>query len=494
MAARGILSLRFRLFYWLLAVGLLAGAVAAGAIALRPNGDLAGGVTVGEKLLAVAADRATLQARADGSARLRLLDGLRAASLLTDALVARHEDGERPVDALPVPRQAAFAALDGLNAALREAMVRPGEGTRRAVDAAAKRALEALARLADAGDDQPVVLSMSPRFAPPRRATGELTISPSVPPAPDGGGLRVDAAPGPAGDQAVPTVPRYAPEFTAATTEDVPVRIEIVGLRLAAAGGPRPVLSIGGWRGAAEVAPERLFFAVPRSVFATDMQRTTLANATLSIRRGGRVVAFQLAFIVLPDRPGSFAFDQKVQASELETKTLVSPELLARAGAGETRTLRRCFDPPEEWRFDKASRRIVIVERLGWIDDMADPSLNTGLVEFASDEGPDQICVVASARPATKAARTATIGRFEVTLLRDRPIERTVRTGVRALDWREAARVPLEDGLIEQRLYVRLFDEIDYEFAALPAVALPFLRIDKRGKALVLQADPDLEP
>jgi hypothetical protein len=494
MATRRVLSFRVKLLHWLVVVGLLAGAVAAGAIAIRPNGEVAGGITVGEKLLAVAAERATLQARADGGARLRLLDGLRAASLLTDALVVRHDDGERPLESLPAPRQAAFAALDGLNATLREAMGRPGEGTRRAVAAGNGRALETLARLADAGDEQPVVLSVTPRFVPPRRATGELTLAPPLPPAPNGAGLRVETSPGAAGDQASPTVPRYAPAFAIAAGDDAAVRIEIVGLRLTSAGGPRPVLSIGGWRGAAEIAPERLFFTVPRSAFATDLLRTTLVNATLSIRRSGRALAFQLAFVVLPDRPGSFALDQKVRGSELETNTLVSPELLARAGAGETRMLRRCFDPPEGWRFDKSSRRIVIVERLGWIDDMADPTLNTGLVEFASDEGPVEICVVASAKPATKAARTATIGRFEVTLLRDRPVERVVRTGVRALDWREAARVPREEGVVEQRLYVRLFDEIDHEYTALPADSLPFLRIETDGNSVVLRADPSLEP
>jgi hypothetical protein len=403
------------------------------------------------------------------------------------------------LDILPAVRQRAFADLDALNATLREAMARPGDGARAAVGGAAQRAQSVLARLADTGEDAPVVLSVTPRFVPPRRGNGELTLSPRAPASPENGGLTLDAAPGAAGDASLPTVPRYAPDFAAGASEDQPLRIEIIGLRLTQSSGPRPVLAIGGWRGAAEVSPERLFFSVPRAAFATDVLRTNLVNATLSIRRGGRVYGFQLAFVVLPDRPGSFALDQKVRTTVLETNTLVSPEILARAGIGETRTTRRCFDPPEGWRFDKATRRIVIVERLGWVDDIADPTMNAGSAEFAADESANQICFLASAKPANKQARTATIARFEVTLLRDQPIERAVRTGVRALDWREAARVPLEPGTAEQRLYIRLFDEIDLEFTSvppsLPTGALPFLKVfEDAEKNLVLQVDPALGP
>jgi hypothetical protein len=144
--------------------------------------------------------------------------------------------------------------------------------------------------------------------------------------------------------------------------------------------------------------------------------------------------------------------DQKVRETEEESNALISPEVLARAGPGETRSTRRCFDAPNEWHFDKARRRVVIVERLGWIDDNSDETMNGGSVEFATDEGPDQICVVVTARPLNKAARTATIGRFEVTLVRNRLVERAVRSGVRALDWREPARVTIEPGTVEQKL------------------------------------------
>src|SRR5260370_36542607 len=114
-----------------------------------------------------------------------------------------------------------------------------------------------------------------------------------------------------------------------------------------------------------------------------------------------------------------------------ESNTLVSPEILARAPAGETRTVRRCFDPPAGWRFDEQSRRVVVVERLGWLDDIGDPTLNGGSVEFASDKGADQICVVGTAKPVTKAARTGTIGRFRAPMVgdcvRDPPLPRGVR-------------------------------------------------------------------
>ena len=63
-----------------------------------------------------------------------------------------------------------------------------------------------------------------------------------------------------------------------------------------------------------------------------------------------------------------------------------------------------------------------------------------------------------------RSARTATIGRFEATLVRDRPSETVAKSGVRALDWREAVHVPIEPGMVEWKLYLRLFDDIDGEF------------------------------
>jgi len=190
-----------------------------------------------------------------------------------------------------------------------------------------------------------------------------------------------------------------------------------------------------------------------------------------------------------------------VRTTTLESNTLVSPEILARASAGETRTVRRCFDPPAGWRFDKERQRVVIVERLGWQDDVSDPTLNSGSVEFVPAEEPAQVCIAVIARPVMRGARTATIGRFEATLVRDRPNETVAKSGVRALDWREAVRVPIEPGMVEWKLYVRLFDDIGREFegdddSGLRRAGAPFLRIglDDGGRVLVLRADPTGEP
>ena len=464
----------------------------------------ASGPTVDEKIAILRTERASLQARADSEARIGLLPAFRTAGLLLDALAVRSEsDGDRAFDLLPAFRRQAFSELDALNGALKDALDRPSEGARLAAHKAAARAAAQLDRLA--ADDAPLILSYTPRFVPPRRATGELTLAPSAPnaapgPAPQGA-LRLDTPGGPTANPAVQAVPRYAPDFAAAGDDDPPLQIEIVGSHLASAGGPPPVLSIGAWRGQATVAPERLRFAVPRAAFATDARRTSFAAAALSIRRGSRTVLFQLLFTVLPDRPGSFAFDQRVRTTTLESNTLVSPEILSRAPAGETRTVRRCFDPPAGWRFDKERQRVVIVERLGWQDDVSDPTLNAGSVEFVPAEEPGQVCIAVIARPVMRSARTATIGRFEATLVRDRPSETVAKSGVRALDWREAVRVPIEPGMVEWKLYVRLFDDIDREFeghadTGLPRVSMPFLRIglDDGGRALVLRADPTAEP
>ena len=481
---------------------LFAAGLATGVYLLGRQDGPATGPTVGEKIATLVTDRAALQARADGEARIALLPAFRVASLLTDALLARSEaEEERAFDRLPAFRLKAFAELDALNAALADALARPGDGARRAASKAAERAAGELDRLAGL-DKAPLILSLTPRFVPPRRAAGELTLSPGAssarpqdkalrlgpPAAPSGGG------PGPSMQSpGAPTVPRYAPDFATSRDEDPPVQVEIVGLRLAAANGPPPVLAVGAWRGTASVAPGRLRFVVPRGAFATDAARTVFAVATLSVRGPARTTTFRLLFTVLPDRPGAFALDQRVQTTTLESKAQISPEILARAPVGETRTVRRCFDPPPGWRFDQERRRVVIVERLGWQDDIGDATLNGGSVEFVPEEKPGQICIAVSARPVNPLARTATIGRFEATLVRDQPVEQVVKSGIRALDWREPARVPIEPGTAEWKLYVRLFDEIDREFDATPASGA-FMRISRDGDAIVLQADPAAEP
>jgi hypothetical protein len=439
----------------LVAAALLGAALAAIAYLLVREEAPGMGPTVGEKIALLVAERASLQARANGDARIGLLPAFRAAGLLTDALAARSEsEAERAFDSLPSFQGQAFAGIDALNGALRDALERPSADARLAALKAAERATAELDRLAGL-DDAPLILSFTPRFVPPRRT-------------PDGTGSR---------------------------DQDPPVQIEVVGPRLASTGGPPPVLAVGAWRGPAVVAPERLRFAVPRSAFATDPKRTLFATGTLSVRGSGRSATFQLLFIVLPDSPGAFALDQRVQTTTPESNTLVSPEILARAPPGETRTVRRCFDPPASWRFDQERRRVVIVERLGWQDDIGDPTLNSGSVEFVPEEKPGQICIAVTARPVMRLARTATIGRFEATLVRDRPIEQVVKSGIRALDWHGPVRVPIETGMTEWKLYVRLFDEIDREFSATEA-STAFLRItrDDAGQAIVLQADPAAEP
>jgi hypothetical protein len=458
------------------------------------------GATVGERLAALKTERSSLQARADGEARIGLLQAFRVASLLTDALAARYEAGaEQVFDRLPAARHQPFAELDRLNTAIKDVLGRPSEGARRAVHEAMDQAAAQLDRIAGL-DNAPAVLALTPSFVPPRRATGELTLTPgaAATAAPEGA-LRLDRPPAPAAGRSAssssPTVPRYAPDFATSGDDDPPVQVEVTGVLLAG-GGPPPVLAIGGWRGDATIAPERLRFSVPRSAFATDATRTTFASGSLIVRRGSRTATFQLLFTVLPDRPGSFALDQRVITTEPESNTLVSPEILARAPAGETRTVRRCFDPPQGWRFDKERRRVVIVEKLGWLDDIGDPTLNGGSVEFVPEDDAKQICLSVVAQPVTKAARTATIGRFEATLIRDRPVERVLHSGIRALDWREPARVPIEPGMIEWKLYVRLFDEIDREFDRVAPSGVAFLSIelDADGKMLVLRTEPTAGP
>ena len=465
-------------------------------LALAPSfagvGARAGEPTVDERLARLRSDQAGLEARADGEGRLGLLAPLRVGGLLADALAIRLPvDSGRTLDALPAPRRQAYAALADLAETLKEAMNRPGEGARVLARQAGDRAAKALDSLAST-DDLPLVLQVSPRVVPPRR-DGDLLVVPSQLEPPPADAKFVLSFAVPTKREPVASVtPLYAPAFVTPGEPDPPVEVEIAGLHLKSDGDP-PTLAVGDWRGEAVVAPERLHFTVPRQAFGLDATRSTLATATLVLRRDGRVVTFELPFLVLPDRPGSVALDQQVRWTVPESNTLMSPEIMVRAAAGETRSVRRCFDPPSGWKFDKAHRRVVIVERLGWLDDASDPTLNGGTVEFASDEGIHQVCLLVEAKPVTAAARTATIGRFEATLVREEAQERADKSGVRALDWREPVRLPLVPDAAERRLYVHLFGEVDRTFAELPAT-LPFVRVTRDGDTLVLQADPTAEP
>src|SRR5437899_3292448 len=264
-----------RLSWIFAAAAVLCVALVAGAILFARNEPIGLGETQGEKVAMIKAERARLQARAGGEARIGLLSAFRIEALLTDALAAR-ADGEeaRTIDQLSAIRRQAFSDNDALNAALRDAIAQPGEGARLAASAAAERARVSLERLAGI-DDLPLVLQFTPRFVLPRRATGDLTLTPraTAATAPEGPlriGSRSKASPEPA----VPTVPRYAPAFATSGEHDPPVPVEVVGLHLSSDGGPPPVLAIGGWRGQATMAPERLRFSVPREAFATDGTRT----------------------------------------------------------------------------------------------------------------------------------------------------------------------------------------------------------------------------
>ena len=501
MLEAGMVALpSFRLVLSVIAATAVVGATVAGVL-LATRGETPDPAlpTVAEKIADLRTERAGLQARADSEVRVALLPAFRIAGLLIDDLAARYDrDGDRAFDGLSPAARQPFHALDALNAALREALERQTEGARAAAARLATETSAAVDRLV-AGDG-PAVLDYTPSFVPPRRAGGDLSL-PAPKAAPpqgqltlDGGGAGTTVPAKPAGP---PGAPRYAPSFAPPGEDEPAVTVEVVGANLVSSNNAPPVLSIGGWRGPASVRDGRLVFAVPRHAFPAETTRTAFTLATLSLRRESRPITFQLLFTVLPDKPGSFALDQKVRSTALESNTLVSPEILARAAAGESRTVRRCFDPPEGWRFDSERLRVVIVERLGWQEDMSDPSLNAGSVDLVSPDKPGQVCLSVVAKPSVKTARTATIGRFEATLVRDVVTESALRSGVRALDWREAMRIPLDPSMTEWKLYVRLFDGIDREFTgrageAMSPLKAPFLAVtpeDGRA-ALILRADP----
>ncbi|MBR2817323.1 MAG: hypothetical protein IKE60_21875, partial [Reyranella sp.] len=133
--AAGFLSIESKRLWPAIAVVV---AAVVGLLVVLPEDRITGEPTVGDRLIAVRTDRAALQARADGVARLELLEALRVAGLLGDTLIARDEPlRDRAFGRLPERRRQAFAELEALNAALRDALERPGEGARLAAQQAA---------------------------------------------------------------------------------------------------------------------------------------------------------------------------------------------------------------------------------------------------------------------------------------------------------------------------------------------------------------------
>src|ERR1700757_420200 len=116
-----------RLSWILAAAAVLCAALVAGVTLLERNDVIGPGQTGGEKMALIRAERARLQARASAEARIGLLPAFRIATLLTDALAVRADsEEEHTVDRLPAIRRQAFADVDALNAALRDAVARPG--------------------------------------------------------------------------------------------------------------------------------------------------------------------------------------------------------------------------------------------------------------------------------------------------------------------------------------------------------------------------------
>jgi len=154
------------------------------------------------------------------------------------------------------------------------------------------------------------------------------------------------------------------------------------------------------------------------------------------------------------------------------------------------------LDPPDGWRFDMSRRRVIVVEKLASEEDIPDPTLNGGTVEFANDGKPGQIMRHGHGEARTKTGRPPPSAGFEATLERIARRTAPCHSGVRALDCGEAVRVPLDPSGVEWKLYVRLFDEIDREFEGKTSAGTPFLHIttDPGGGALVLQADPQAVP
>ena len=123
-------------------------------------------------------------------------------------------DGERILASLPAVGQSAFNQAATFNATIKEALDRPGEGARLAVQTAALDARAALERLAE-GDDTPFVLAITPRFVPPRRGAAELTLAPRPPPVlPEDRVLRLDAPRPPGGGTTGAVMPRYVPDLS----------------------------------------------------------------------------------------------------------------------------------------------------------------------------------------------------------------------------------------------------------------------------------------
>ena len=298
----------------------------------------------------------------------RLLPAFRAASLLTDALAARSRSRRRtpvrPPAAVPAP------GLRRDRRAERRAQGGPGTTEARA------RGL--------------------PRS---RQPSGRRPSSIGWP------GL--DDAPGdPVLHAALRAAAPRCRDGTGSRDQDPPVQIEVVGR--APGARRRPAARPRGRRVARRrpiVAPERLRFAVPRAAFRHRRRRRTALSRPARCRSvalpANRDVpasvhrAARPSRIVRP-RPAGANDDARSRTRWCRRRSWRGrrPARRARCAAASIRQ--------PGWRFDQESRRVVIVERLGWHDDLGDPTLNGGSVEFVPEDKPGQICIAVIARPVTR--------------------------------------------------------------------------------------------
>ena len=312
-----------------LAMVAVAGLVAAAVLFAVMREEPAGGPTVDEKIAILRTERVQPAARADSEARLTLLPlsvPPACCSMPCWCVRTRRRSRLRPPASLPAPRFRRTRRAEW------RAQGRPGhaERGRTACRPQGRSPCGNAIRLAGGRRcaAHPVLFAALRAAAPCHRRTDAGAQPPNVAPGPaPQGALRLDTLGGPAANQAVQAAAlragfRRGRRRRSAADRD---RRVASGICRRAATGAVDRCVAGAGDGVARAA------ALGAARGLRDARRASFAAAALSIRRGSRTVLFQLLFTVLPDRPGSFAFDQLVRATTQESNTLVSPEILSRA-------------------------------------------------------------------------------------------------------------------------------------------------------------------
>lgn len=297
-----------------------------------------------------------------------------------------------------------------------------------------------------------------------------------------------------------PLIIRYGPNYIQPQGFEGKLRITVQGFN---PDRENPSLKIG----TKEFQPNEKFgnqlsFVVSRTDFPFMERRTDFAYAKLTLYDSRqwlglghrRPVSYDLIFLVLPNKLGTYQYQQIVSVPKTETR-----DWSATIATGRTTTdnaeNEACWSPPNGTIFDLGTVKLD-AQVMGWFADGGrDNRYNQGGAKWftqptlSSDNTPTQkICVHLYARPTERNSSAQTQATVSAQTVRDYSEDATTDTGAVELEWDHDKSLDLNSNAKRSILSIRLFDEISHVLPATSPSDLQYLEItpDTRNGVVIL--------